>query len=145
MAFQINVGGQLRRERPRFCADCGLPLGYYSDMRSACGVKSLLLERCRYTGRLAGLCRVPPCPFRIFGNELCAAVLAFVLGDHDVARRLRARCVIWQLTMNQLEASGSFFVDLEPRDVNLMIFRKLMRVIGGYSEGYPTRQVQSTP
>ena len=102
LAFQINVGGQLRRERPRFCADCGLPLGYYSDMRSACGVKSLLLERCRYMGRLAGLCRVPPCPFRIFGNDLCEAVLAFVLGDYDVARRLRARCVIWQLTMNQL-------------------------------------------
>ena len=132
MVVQINVGGQLRHERPRFCADCGLPLGYYSDMRSACGVKSLLLERCRYMGWLAVLCRVPLCPFRNFGNELSEAVLAFVLGDYDVARRLRARCVIWQLTMNQLEASGSFFVDLEPRDVTLRISMKLRWAIASY-------------
>ena len=102
MAFLINASGTLRHELQKFCGQYGLPLGYYSDMRSACGVKSLLLERCRYMGRLAGLCRVPPCPFRIFGNDLCEAVLAFVLGDYDVARRLRARCVIWQLTMTQL-------------------------------------------
>ena len=132
MAFLINASGTLRHELPKFCGECGLPLGYYSDMRSACGVKSLLLERCRYTGRLAGLCRVPPCPCRIVGNELSEAVLASVLGDYDVAGRLRARCVIWQLTMNQLEASGSFFVDLEPRDVTLRMSMKLRCAIASY-------------
>ena len=127
MSYLISAGGYLRHTKPRFCSDCGLPLGYYADMRTACGWRSLFLERSRYLGRLATLCHASSSRFQVLGNELgiLGNVQAFVVGDYEVASRLRTRCVIWQLTMNQLEAS--FLAGITQRD-----FRQLMSIISCY-------------
>ena len=100
---QCDLDGFLINNRiGEFCCVCGLPLGYYSDVRRTCGRKSLFLARQRVILKVRMLSSNRRSRLEVVwaDSALRGLLMDYVIGSYTQAIRLRSRCTRWALTLS---------------------------------------------